>query len=103
MIKHFSKAFLVVLSSLVLFIFASCTTTDATYSLELTTTELTMHVGDEIDMTARLLKNGEEVNETLTWVSSDTSIVTIEGAKIKAISLGRTTIKVSFKAIEKSV
>ena len=63
-------------------------------SVGLYVTTLNMKPGDRAELTARIFPENA-TNREVTWISSDTDIVTITGGKVTAIAPGEATITVT--------
>lgn len=60
-------------------------------SITLERNELTLIVGDTYDMTYKLLPT-DTTQKTVTWISTDTASVTVNGGSIKAVKAGKSTV-----------
>lgn len=57
---------------------------------------MTLNIGEEASLIAAIQPNNATTSKTLTWSSSDTTVATVDATgKVKAISAGNATIKVS--------
>lgn len=66
-------------------------TTVEVESVVLNETDITMTVGDSKTLTATV-SPVDATNQTVTWSSSDTSVVTVSGGNVKALKAGMATI-----------
>ena len=62
--------------------------------IELSQTSLTLFEGDTVQLTATVYPENA-TDKTVTWSSSDTSVVTVDNGKITAISIGSATVTAS--------
>lgn len=67
---------------------ASCKLTVLTPSIKLSSTSKSLYINDTATLTAAVTPEGS----TVSWKSSDTKIVTVDGGKLKAIASGDATI-----------
>lgn len=68
-------------------------------------TDIERVVGDEMELTAKSTLSSdsntqEDVTDKATWTTSDKSVVTVEGGKIKALAVGKATVTAEYLGVK---
>lgn len=65
---------------------------DNKYTVELNRETVALYVGEETALTAVVTRDGEEIETSVAWSSSDTSVATVSDGKVSALKAGTATI-----------
>lgn len=65
---------------------------DNKYAVEMDRETAALYVGEETELTAVVTRDGKEVQVSILWSSSDTSVATVSGGKVSALKAGKATI-----------
>lgn len=67
------------------------------YAVQMNETQAVLKIGESLQLTASVLKNGEATTETATFSSTEQTVANVdENGKITAISAGETTIQATY-------
>ena len=72
----------------------------AVSEIKLDKTELTLYEGEEETLTATVIPSDATLREEITWSSSNTHVVTVDGGKVTAVEMGSATISASLEGFK---